>query len=184
MSDTRSIAELAKRDDVYLLTPPRWLYRLTLGLLLGGALWAIVWGLQGQAITFAHGVALFFGGVVVALLARPRHWQPWYLAELGWDRQHVYLLKGDRDQALPLPRSALTALHQTPQIGEQGEWLGFALDLALSDSELAQALALLGREPEHAYEVAPGVYRFAFRRAWHGRGRLRQLLTVLCSEGD
>lgn len=184
MSDTLSIAELAKRTDVSLLMPPLWRYRLTLGLLLVGALWAIIWGLQAPAITFAHGVALFFGGVVLALLAWPRHWQPWYLAELGWDQHHLYLLKGDRDQALPLPRSALTALHQTPQIGEQGEWLGFALDLALNDCELGRVLALLGREPEHAYEVAPGVYRFAFRRAWHRQGSLRQLLTVLCPEGD
>lgn len=175
------VSELVRRADVTVLAPPRAPYLWVIAMLLAAALGAVGWALVSGlgAMTFPHWVALLFGALVALMLLMPRSWQAWRLAELGWDAQQLYLLDGGRDMALALPRSALQQVHLERQVGHQGEWLGFALDLQLSEAMLAQGLALLRLAPEQAYQVAPDVYRFAFHRAWQRPRRLRSILAPL-----
>ncbi|MGL6166338.1 MAG: hypothetical protein ACRC04_18630, partial [Aeromonas veronii] len=111
----------------------------------------------------------------------PRSWQPWRLAELGWDEQHIYLLNGNKDEALALPRNQLVALERERRVGHDGQWLDFSLDLQLSEEELAAAMALLDLKAGELHLVSPSVYRFGFKRAWHGRRMLAQRLSDLQS---
>ena len=51
--------------------------------------------------------------------------------------------------------------------------------LAGAEQLAEQAAALLGLTREGTHEVAPGVYRFGFKRAWHSRRALNKLLAAL-----
>ena len=64
-------------------------------------------------------------------------------------------------------------------MGHDGQWLAFSLDLALNDEQLATATTLMGLSREGTHVVAPGIYRFGFKRAWHGRRTLQVLLDAL-----
>ena len=175
-----TVTELSRRPATTLLMPPALRYRLVILLLLALAVVAALWGASGWgAMDAARWAALVLGALVALMLLLPRSWQPWRLAELGWDEGHLYLLCPSRDKAQALPRTTLHALSLERQVGHQGEWLGFALDLALDERQLDEALALLQLAREQAYEVSPGVYRFAFRRAWHSQAALRRRLQPL-----
>lgn len=175
-----TVTALSRRTETTLLMPAAHAYRPVIALILLLALLASSWGAAGWgAMDAARWAALTFGGLVALMLLLPRSWQPWRLAELGWDERHLYLLCPSRDLALALPRSALYGVCLERQLGHQGEWLGFALDLTLDEAQLAEALALLQLGREQAYEVSPGIYRFAFRRAWHSQRALKRVLAPL-----
>ncbi len=78
-----------------------------------------------------------------------------------------------------MPRSVLVGIERDRKVGHDGQWLAFSLDLALNDEQLAAATALMGLSREGAHVVAPGIYRFGFKRAWHGRRTLQGLLDTL-----
>ncbi|MGL5775686.1 MAG: hypothetical protein ACRCYB_10170, partial [Aeromonas veronii] len=88
---------------------------------------------------------------------------------------------GNKDEALALPRSQLVALERERRVGHDGQWLDFSLDLQLSEEELAAAMALLDLKAGELHLVSPSVYRFGFKRAWHGRRMLAQRLSDLQS---
>jgi len=175
------ITSLLANQQVQLLMPPAARYRGVILLLLlvsWGVVAASLWyGWQQMALL--HWVGTIFGGIVGLMVTLPRSWQPWRLAELGWDEQYLYLLNGNKDEAQAVPRSQLVALELERRVGHDGQWLDFSLDLQLSDEELAAAMALLQLKQGELHCVAPSVYRFGFKRAWHGRRALLQRLSDL-----
>lgn len=175
------ITSLLTRPQVQLLMPPAGRYRCVIFLLLlvsWGLVAVSLWdGREGMALL--NWVGGLFGGVVGLMVALPRSWQPWRLAELGWDDGHLYLLNGSKDEALAVPRSQLVALTRERRVGHDGQWLDFSLDLQLSEEALAAALALLDLKAGELHLVSPSVYRFGFKRAWHGRRMLARRLAEL-----
>ncbi|WP_421190392.1 hypothetical protein [Aeromonas enteropelogenes] len=175
------ITSLLASPGLHLLMPPVARYRLVILLL-----WLVSWGVVAasvwygrEAMALIHWVGLIFGGITGLMVSLPRSWQPWRIAELGWDDAHLYLLNGPKDKALALPRDRLVAFERERRVGHDGQWLDFSLDLQLSEQELAEAMALLDLGQESLHLVNPGVYRFGFKRAWHGRRALaRQLATL------
>lgn len=175
------ITSLLADSQVQLLMPPAVRYRCVIFLLLlvsWGVVTASLWDGWG-AMALLNWVGVVFGGITGIMVSLPRSWQPWRLAELGWDEQHIYLLNGNKDEALALPRSQLVALERERRVGHDGQWLDFSLDLGLDEETLADAAGLLGLTREGTHEVAPGVYRFGFKRAWHSRRALNKLLAAL-----
>ncbi|WP_421344202.1 hypothetical protein [Aeromonas veronii] len=177
------ITSLLAGSQVQLLMPPAVRYRCVIFLLLlvsWGVVAASLWDGWG-AMALLNWVGVVFGGITGIMVSLPRSWQPWRLAELGWDEQHIYLLNGNKDEALALPRSQLVALERERRVGHDGQWLYFSLDLQLSEEELAAAMALLDLKAGELHLVSPSVYRFGFKRAWHGRRMLAQRLSDLQS---
>lgn len=175
------VSELAAQAGIRWLMPPvRRFYGVMIGLLLAslGTVVAALW-LGYPEMGLLPWVGLVFGGIVLLMMVLPRNWQRWRLAELAWDERHLYLLNGGDDKALALPRSALVGIARDRKVGHDGQWLDFSLDLALDADTLAEAAALLGLSREGTHEVAPGIYRFGFKRAWHGRRALGEVLSVL-----
>ncbi|MGS3151044.1 hypothetical protein ACB268_09475 [Aeromonas sanarellii] len=175
------VSELATQENVNWLMPPaRRFYGVMSVLLLAslGTVVAALW-LGYPDMGLLPWVGLVFGGIVLVMMALPRNWQRWRLAELAWDESHLYLLNGGEDRALALPRAVLVAMVRERKVGHDGQWLDVSLDLGLDDEALAEATALLGLTREGTHEVAPGVYRFGFKRAWHGRRALDRLLATL-----
>ena len=177
------ITSLLANKQVQLLMPPALRYRCVIFLLLLVS-WSVVavslWdGREGMALL--NWVGTLFGGIIALMVALPRSWQPWRLAELGWDEAHIYLLNGNKNEALAVPRSQLVALEQERRVGHDGQWLDFSLDLQLSEPELAAAMALLDLKAGELHLVSPSVYRFGFKRAWHGRRALLRQLSALQS---
>lgn len=175
------VSELASRPGLCWLMPPaRRFYGIMVCLLLASlatvvsALW-----LGYPEMGLLPWVGLVFGGIVLLMMVLPRNWQRWRLAELAWDEEHLYLLNGGDDRALALPRSALVGITRDRKVGHDGQWLDFSLDLALDAETLAETTALLRLTREGTHEVAPGVYRFGFKRAWHGRRALGAILAGL-----
>ncbi|MGL6163149.1 MAG: hypothetical protein ACRC04_02175, partial [Aeromonas veronii] len=129
------ITSLLADSQVQLLMPPAVRYRCVIFLLLLVS-WSVVtaslwdgWG----AMALLNWVGVVFGGITGIMVSLPRSWQPWRLAELGWDEQHIYLLNGNKDEALALPRNQLVALERERRVGHDGQWLDFSLDLQLSE---------------------------------------------------
>ncbi|MBL0480757.1 hypothetical protein [Aeromonas veronii] len=175
------ITSLLAGSQVQLLMPPVVRYRCVIFLLLlvsWGVVAASLWDGWG-AMALLNWVGVVFGGITGIMVSLPRSWQPWRLAELGWDEQHIYLLNGSKDEALALPRNQLVALERERRVGHDGQWLDFSLDLQLSEEELAAAMALLDLKAGELHLVSPSVYRFGFKRAWHGRRMLAQRLSDL-----
>ena len=175
------ITSLLANPKVQLLMPPAGRYCCVIFMLLLVS-WGVVaaslldgWG----AMALLNWVGLVFGGITGVMVSLPRSWQPWRLAELGWDERHLYLLNGSKDEALALPRSQLVALERERRVGHDGQWLDFSLDLQLSEAELAAAMALLDLKAGELHLVSPSVYRFGFKRAWHSRRLLAQRLAEL-----
>ncbi|MGY3864938.1 hypothetical protein [Aeromonas bivalvium] len=174
-------SELVGKEGVYWLQPPAGRFYVAMGTLLvlslvavGASLW------QGYPqMGLLPWVGVIFGGIVLLMMLVPRHWQPWRMAELAWDSDHLYLVNGQQDSVRALPRSALVEVGRERRVGHNGEWLEFSLDLALGQDELTQVVELLGLGEEPVHEVSPGVYRFGFKRAWHSRRALGALLTQL-----
>ena len=175
------VSELASRGAVNWLMPPaRRFYGVMICLLLaslGTVVAALLLGYPEMGLL--PWVGLVFGGIVLVMMVLPRNWQRWRLAELAWDDHHLYLLNGGEDRALALPRAALVGIERDRKVGHDGQWLDFSLDLGLDGEALADATALLGLTREGTHEVAPGVYRFGFKRAWHSRRALSSLLAAL-----
>lgn len=177
------VSELALRGGISWLMPPaRRFYGVMTCLLLAslGTVLAALW-LGYPEMGLLPWVGLVFGGIVLLMMVLPRSWQRWRLAELAWDSDHLYLLNGATDRALALPRMALVGMERTRKVGHDGQWLAFGLDLRLDAATLAEATALLGLGREGTHEVAPGIYRFGFKRAWHGRRALGDILDGLQS---
>ncbi|MGL5032117.1 MAG: hypothetical protein ACRC8Q_09385 [Aeromonas sp.] len=175
------ITSLLASPDITVLMPPAYRYRGVILLLLlssWSAVIASLWhGLDGMGLL--NWVGVVFGGMVGVMVTLPSSWQPWRLAELGWDLQHIYLLNGNKNEALALPRSQLVAIERERRVGHDGKWLEFSLDLQLSDEELAAAMTLLGLNAPALHLVSPSVYRFGFNRAWHSRAMLAARLASL-----
>lgn len=175
------VSELAAQAGIGWLMPPAGrFYGVMICLLLAslGTVVAALW-LGYPEMGLLPWVGLVFGGIVLLMMLMPRHWQPWRLAELAWDEQHLYLLNGGNDRALALPRAVLVGIERDRKVGHDGQWLAFSLDLALDAETLAEATALLGLSREGTHEVAPGVYRFGFTRVWHSRRALHGILSEL-----
>ncbi|PJG60379.1 hypothetical protein [Aeromonas cavernicola] len=177
------ITTLLTTPRVRLLMPPARLYRTTIALL-----WLVSWGvvLSGlwygrEAMGLLHWVGVLFGGVVGIMVSLPRSWQPWRLAEIGWDHEHIYLLNGHKGLAFALPRTQLIVLELVRRVGHDGQWLDFSLDLQLSESALAEVVQLLDLKQEAVHQVGPSIYRFGFKRAWHSRQTLASELSDLQS---
>lgn len=175
------VSELASKAGISWLMPPAAPFYGVMSSLLLVSLGTVVAavGLGYPEMGLLPWVGLVFGGIVLLMMILPRNWQRWRLAELAWDESHLYLLNGGNDKALALPRTALVGMERTRQIGHDGQWLAFSLDLRLDPAALADATALLGLTKEGSHEVAPGVYRFGFKRAWHGRRALDGILSRL-----
>ena len=175
------VSELATRPGLHWLMPPaQRFYGIMICLLLAslGTVMTAIW--QGYPeMGLLPWVGLVFGGIVLLMMVLPRNWQRWRLAELAWDDEHLYLLNGGDDKALALPRAALVGMARDRKVGHDGQWLDFSLDLALDTDTLAATTALLRLTREGTHEVAPGVYRFGFKRAWHGRRALGEILAGL-----
>ena len=175
------ITSLLANQQVQLLMPPAVRYRCVIFLLLlvsWGVVLASLWHGWGT-MALLNWVGVVFGGITGILVSLPRSWQPWRLAELGWDQHHIYLLNGNKDEAQAVPRNRLVALELERRVGHDGQWLDFSLDLQLSEEELAAAMALLDLKAEALHLVSPSVYRFGFKGAWHGRKQLAQRLSDL-----
>ncbi|QSR43834.1 hypothetical protein HUI95_12650 [Aeromonas dhakensis] len=175
------VSELVNKTGlVWLMPPARRFYPVMAVLLLASLLTvlaAIALGYPQMGLL--PWVGLVFGGIVLLMMVLPRSWQRWRLAELAWDETYLYLLNGCNDQALALPRAALVGVERDRKVGHDGQWLAFSLDLALDEEQLAAATALMGLGREGTHAVAPGIYRFGFKRAWHGRRTLQGLLDAL-----
>lgn len=175
------VSELASKAGICWLMPPAGrFYGVMASLLLAslGTVVAALW-LGYPEMGLLPWVGLVFGGIVLLMMILPRNWQRWRLAELAWDESHLYLLNGGNDKALALSRAALVGIERTRQVGHDGQWLAFSLELRLDPAALADATTLLGLTREAAHEVAPGIYRFGFKRAWHGRRALAGILSTL-----
>ncbi|WP_429181336.1 hypothetical protein [Aeromonas salmonicida] len=175
------ITSLLATPGVRLLMPPAMPYRCVIFLLLltsWGVVAASLWYGRG-AMGLLHWVGVIFGGITGILVSLPRSWQRWRLAELGWDDEHLFLLNGSDDQALALPKTALVAIEREYKVGHDGQWLAFSLDLRLDGAQLAAATTLMGLGREGTHEVAPGIYRFGFKRAWHSRRAIKGVLNEL-----
>lgn len=180
------VSELATQQNVNWLMPPaRRFYGVMSVLLLAslGTVVAALW-LGYPQMGLLPWVGLVFGGIVLLMMVLPRSWQRWRLAELAWDGDHLYLLNGAADRALALPRVAMVGIDRSRKVGHDGQWLAFGLDLKLDAATLAEATALLGLSREGTHEVVSGVYRFGFKRAWHGRRALDSVLTALQGDSD
>lgn len=175
------VSELAAQENVSWLMPPaRRFYGVMICLLLASlaTVVAALW-LGYPDMGLLPWVGVVFGGIVLVMMVLPRNWQRWRLAELAWDERHLYLLNGGEDRALALHRAVLVGMERDRKVGHDGQWLDFSLDLGLDEVTLATATSLLGLSREGTHEVAPGVYRFGFKRAWHGRRALGTLLAEL-----
>lgn len=175
------VSELAAQAGIGWLMPPAGRFYGVMSVLLLASLGTVVAAvaLGYPEMGLLPWVGLVFGGIVLLMMVLPRNWQPWRLAELAWDEQHIYLLNGGKDQALALPRAALVGIERDRKVGHDGQWLDFSLDLALDADTLASTTALLGLAREGTHEVAPGIYRFGFKRAWHSRRALNAILAAL-----
>lgn len=175
------VSELVNKEGlVWLMPPARRFYPVMVVLLLVSLFTVLAAvGLGYPHMGLLPWVGLVFGGIVLLMMILPRSWQRWRLAELAWDERHLYLLNGSTDRAQALPRSVLVGVERDRKVGHDGQWLAFSLDLALNDEQLAAATALMGLSREGAHVVAPGIYRFGFKRAWHGRRTLQGLLDAL-----
>lgn len=175
------VSELASRAGVCWLMPPAGRFYGVMVILLLASLGTVLaaLGFGYPQMGLLPWVGLVFGGIVLLMMLLPRSWQRWRMAELAWDERHIYLLNGSEDKALALPRAALVAIEQGRRVGHDGQWLAFSLDLGLDADMLAATTDLLSLGQEGTHEVAPGVYRFGFKRAWHGRRALDELLARL-----
>lgn len=175
------VSELASKAGVCWLMPPAGrFYGVMIPLLLTSLVTvAAAVGLGYPQMGLLPWVGLVFGGIVLLMMLLPRNWQRWRLAELAWDEHHIYLLNGSEDRALALPRAALVAIERELRVGHDGQWLAFSLDLGLDADTLAATTDLLRLGREATHEVAPGIYRFGFKRAWHSNRALNELLATL-----
>ncbi len=175
------VSELVNKEGLVWLMPPARRFYPVMVLLLLASLFTVLAavGLGYPQMGLLPWVGLVFGGIVLLMMILPRSWQRWRLAELAWDETHLYLLNGSSDRAQALPRAVLVGVERDRKVGHDGQWLAFSLDLALNDEQLAAATTLMGLSREGTHVVAPGIYRFGFKRAWHGRRTLQGLLDTL-----
>lgn len=175
------VSELVEKAGLCCLMPPARRFYPVMGVLLLASLVTVLAavGLGYPTMGLLPWVGLVFGGIVLLMMVLPRNWQRWRLAELAWDDERLYLLNGSDDRALALPRAALVGIERDRKVGHDGQWLEFSLDLRLDGEQLAAATKLMGLGREGTHEVAPGIYRFGFKRAWHGRRALKEILRAL-----
>jgi hypothetical protein len=175
------VSELVEKAGFCCLMPPARRFYPVMGGLLAASLVTVLAavGLGYPTMGLLPWVGVVFGGIVLLMMVLPRNWQRWRLAELAWDDECLYLLNGSDDRAMALPRAALVGIERDRKVGHDGQWLAFSLDLRLDDEQLAAAAKLMGLGREGTHEVAPGIYRFGFKRAWYGRGALKEMLKTL-----
>ncbi|MBO1519506.1 hypothetical protein [Oceanisphaera pacifica] len=173
-----SLTSLLAQPLDFVLTPPAFRFYMTHGLALLASLGVVIWTIwdaQG-GFELIHWVGVLFGGAVLLMSLWPASWNRQRFINLAFDEQHLYLVNGNNDEAVAVPRERVCAVNKDKLPGHDGAIIAFSIDLSLNEAELAQVQDTLDAKVEERFQLGDERYRFGFVANWQRR---RQLLTAV-----
>ncbi|WP_107852432.1 hypothetical protein [Oceanimonas marisflavi] len=176
-----TVQQLLQQPLEYVLQPPAFRFYATQVSVLLASLVAVVWSLLDAQNGFElmHYVGLVFGGVLLLVSLWPASWSRQRLINLAFDAERLYLVNGNRKQAVSLPRNRVRAVNKGKLPGHDGAIIAFTLDLQLNEQELNEVHQTLETQAEERFALGEDCYRFGFVANWQPRRKLLAAIAPL-----
>lgn len=176
-----SVQQLLQQPLEFVLQPPAFRFYATQTMVLLVSLATVVWSLLDAQHGFEliHYVGLVFGGVLLLVSLWPASWNRQRLMNLAFDADRLYLVNGNRKQAVSLPRDRVRAVNKGKLPGHDGAIIAFTLDLQLNEEELDEVQQTLETQAEERFSLGENCYRFGFVANWQPRRHLLTAISVL-----